>query len=1551
MLKKGLILCCSLYLVACGQFELMEPVPQIQVTKDGASRIVKSAQNLVSIRPAPGSSDQYSTTLPSFTNIASVISPTSSSSTGDVQATSTTLSGNYTYISYNMIGEEVFGAIDIVNIADPSNPTIEYTYTSSDFEFSDIKIQGNYLFLAGYRKESPSATAGAVLMVLDVSSKSNPVIERVVDVPGIYATSLDLVNTKILVNTGTTGGVHKYDISNPENPILISSIFRQNGLFATLGNAVDYSLSGSSNTSFEALANNPGIGPSSLIIAPTVSEAPSRFVRQNGIVYLNNTQSGKLHVIDVSQATIGSISQITSLTVPGTANGIAFDQQIVYLAQGEKGVYAVNVASPSLPVILGRFAFDDSGSANNLWIDKNANGKFFFLADGRQGLRILKENIPAPVASSTISFYARGMDYDGEAKVVIKVNGSVFQTVSLAGSSFNLYNIPYTSTLSPTDVVDLVFINDKYQGTYDTDRNAMVAYLKINDNYCYISGVEDTGLFSNLQTLSASQTSCNTTASIMMCSPGTDKIPAESCTLQDNRIGKMVCDPTGLGYLCEDTGSCQSGYVSIGGSCMPQVCQANTEKQDCSDSVSNRERTCNAQGTGFGSCEYMSCKAGHTEVNSECVPQICSPNSTDSCSSPNGSGQRLCNANGTAYGSCVTTTCNSGYYLSNGSCVAQLCSPNSSESCVFMNALGTKTCNAQGSAYGLCVTGTTCESGYHYSAGMCVPNTCQPNSISSCAIQNGIGTQTCNAQGSAHNSCQVASCNASHYQSGNSCLPQACAPNSTQSCVNNHLVGTQTCNANGSAYGSCVTGTTCEAGYFYNNGVCSPQVCSPNSSATCSGSNGTGTKVCNAQGSGYGSCQINACNAGFYLQNGSCVAQTCSPNSTQSCVSNHLIGTQTCNTQGSSYGSCQTGTTCEAGYYYSNGQCLAQSCSPNSSTSCSENNGLGVKTCNAHGSSYGSCQITSCNAGFTLQNGSCVAQICTPNASVSCSLPNGTGVKVCNSQGLDFGSCSLTVCNAGFYNNGGTCVEQSCVPAATQSCVSNHLVGVQTCNAQGSSYGSCVTGTGCESGYYYSNGQCLAQACSPLSTTSCATANGSGTKTCNALGSAYGSCQTVSCNSGFYNNNGSCVAQVCSPNTSQSCVSNHYLGTQMCNTQGSGFGTCVTGVTCESGYYNSGLACVPQVCSPNTTASCSANNGTGTYTCNANGSAYGSCTINQCNSGYALVNGSCVAQVCSPNATASCSENNGSGTKKCNANGTAYGPCQITSCNPGFCNNNGVCTAQVCSPNTTASCSVSNGVGSRTCNAQGSAYGSCQAISCNSGYDLVNGSCVFNANACSVANGSGTLTSYSGNGLTVTHGLTNDWTSGYSYQIRVSNNSSTAIQDWSVCFDYNYNVGNAGFYNAVLDSSSEKPNWRVVPFNYNKMIYPGSNVTVNWNATPGNVGSNRLQNVRLYNSSNATCSDTPVYSSSPICVASSCNSGYHLEGTTCASNTRTCSVPNGTGTQTWNGTEYGPCGNVTCSNSSLSVINVNLAGRTQECQSSCPIGLVRVKVGGINICL
>lgn len=119
---------------------------------------------------------------------------------------------------------------------------------------------------------------------------------------------------------------------------------------------------------------------------------------------------------------------------------------------------------------------------------------------------------------------------------------------------------------------------------------------------------------------------------------------------------------------------------------------------------------------------------------------------------------------------------------------------------------------------------------------------------------------------------------AGDYSAPTSCTAAdyVCQPNLTTSCSVNGGSGTQTCNGSGTGYGACAV-TSCNSGYYLSGNTCQVQVCSPGSTAPCAVTNGAGVKSCDNIGSSFGACAVASCNSGYHQVGNSCVlSATCS---------------------------------------------------------------------------------------------------------------------------------------------------------------------------------------------------------------------------------------------------------------------------------------------------------------------------------------------------------------------------------------------------------------------------------------------------------------------------------------------------------------------------------------------------------------------------------------------------------------------------------------------------------------------------------------------------
>jgi hypothetical protein len=246
------------------------------------------------------------------------------------------------------------------------------------------------------------------------------------------------------------------------------------------------------------------------------------------------------------------------------------------------------------------------------------------------------------------------------------------------------------------------------------------------------------------------------------------------------------------------------------------------------------------------------------------------------------------------------------------------------------------------------------------------------------------------------------------------------------------------------------------------------------------------------------------------------------------------------------------------------------------------------------------------------------------------------------------------------------------------------------------------------------------QVCAADTHRSCDTESTFGNETCNGGGSGYGPCVVGECKPGFYEDEaGSCQPNACTPNAVVPCSEGAGSGLRTCNSAGSAFGACVLD-SCQSGYLLQNSVCVAQVCTPGQETVCEFDHGSGVRVCNAGGMDYGACHLVDCEPGYNVENRSCIQQGCSPGSPIQCHESSGSGVKYCFQNGRGYGSCALDQCDQGFVLKHGLCIDEdSCESGEVVTCRGSNGDGVRTCNNQLKKIGPCIMTKCDSGWDLV----------------------------------------------------------------------------------------------------------------------------------------------------------------------------------------------------------------------------------------
>lgn len=322
-----------------------------------------------------------------------------------IQATSVSMISNTKMaIAYNTKTSVVEGGLDIVDITNLQAPVVLYSYVINNMEFADTKIVGDKLYLSGAKENQ-----GSLLVTMDISNLSNPVILDTKLISSYYATSLSVKGNNLLVTTGDSGDVYSYLLDSAGIPQEISHEAYANLLFVQHykdGYVILYDESNKTKLGYKNLLTNTF---TSMNLRNVRFESPARFDIHGSIAYVSTADQQVIEQVDLLTMTV-----IHTISSTGRGNGLKYDNGLLYSASGEEGFKLFDVRDQFNPIYKGYFNFNDHQSANNIWTFNLPTKKVVVLADGLGGVKILSQtlsNVPAnycTYATSVVSYNPQG---------------------------------------------------------------------------------------------------------------------------------------------------------------------------------------------------------------------------------------------------------------------------------------------------------------------------------------------------------------------------------------------------------------------------------------------------------------------------------------------------------------------------------------------------------------------------------------------------------------------------------------------------------------------------------------------------------------------------------------------------------------------------------------------------------------------------------------------------------------------------------------------------------------------------------------------------------------------------------------------------------------------------------------------------------------------------------------------------------------------------------------------------------------------------------------
>ncbi len=730
-----------------------------------------------------------------------------------------------------------------------------------------------------------------------------------------------------------------------------------------------------------------------------------------------------------------------------------------------------------------------------------------------------------------------------------------------------------------------------------------------------------------------------------------------------------------------------------------------------------------------------------------------------SCSVPNAKKGRMTWAV-SKYGTCEVIACKPGYVKKNNTCalpdqgkysdgdVELSCHVVGGQGGTFLANTGAVSTN-KGCSFS-CATGLSKdESGYACNPpepGKYVDSTGTPKNCTPITIANGASATWLKGAAGSAVTCPF-SCNAGFVKKNRKCS----FPDSGKYV---DIRGNQhNCRPIGTGFGAWIQGATsadngclftCSNGFLVDSNT---KRCVA-ATASCSITNGSGTKTWNAGNNAYGTCTLVSCNAGFDNTPDAIACEQTAANFYS--VANDKTRTA-CPTRPPVNSSKVTATgladlhgcyTCNAGYWKStqgNGSCNL----PDKGKWVNANDNTKDNDCSTvTGGNFDDWVVGAAAAAnecsFSCANGYAVnsnTRTCVAETQV-CNVLNGTGKQVWDITNNTYGTCSLTACDAGFDSTQDAAKCQatesgyfSLANENTKTACSTPANAAAVTTTRRSSRHGCYT---CNAGYWKStqgNGSCnlpdkgkWVNANDNTKDNDCSTVTGGNFDDWVVGAAAAANECSFSCANGYAvnSNTRTCVAETQACNVLNGTgkqvwdITNNTYGTCSVTACDAGFDSTRDAAKCqatESGYFslaneNTKTACsTPAKSAAVTTTGLSSHNAC--YTCNAgywqNINGNGSCNLPD--------KGKWV------NANDNSKNNQCSAITDANFGDWIVGPADAADKCPFSCTGVYSPDAQTRScVATTASCSPTNGRGTKTWDTGINAYGTCSVISCSNGY-------------------------------------------------------------------------------------------------------------------------------------------------------------------------------------------------------------------------------------------
>ncbi|WP_268122654.1 hypothetical protein [Roseivirga pacifica] len=331
--------------------------------------------------------------------IAEIASPSLKGNT--LSATHVRLDGDQAFVTYHINGAEYGGGFEVINLANEANISITGQALYNDTNMNalavdtEVDLDGNTqrVYLAG------ANGSGAIVEKLDITNGLVTENTQTLELPGPNANGVIRTRHMLYVTAGGRsgdGGVVAVDVRNGSNHFTINETenYADAKDVATTGGDVNDDmvvLKGGTNSSIEiyrVAANGLNKRGNSAAGSMNVVDGKNTVVIDAGLAYTAMSDLG-VKIFDLNSSSATEEYHLPSTAFGGgLSNGIAVDEDKIYIANGTSGLFIADKPIGSNLTVNG--VLNLSGSANFV----AANDSYIVVANGTGGVKVLKRIAP-----------------------------------------------------------------------------------------------------------------------------------------------------------------------------------------------------------------------------------------------------------------------------------------------------------------------------------------------------------------------------------------------------------------------------------------------------------------------------------------------------------------------------------------------------------------------------------------------------------------------------------------------------------------------------------------------------------------------------------------------------------------------------------------------------------------------------------------------------------------------------------------------------------------------------------------------------------------------------------------------------------------------------------------------------------------------------------------------------------------------------------------------------------------------------------------------------